>query len=402
MFIKLSFNFLVDYESFENELIYGGYNSDETAEVEEEVEVATDESLNEDKLGENINNKRKAVPESKGSIVKKVKYLESKLDAAAQSLNEIARLGQNNLISHPSYLECLPQEILFNVFSYLSNQDLYHISLMSQKLALAVFDQAVQAKILENHLVKNDWKHSTERLFQLSSYCGPFVKNLFLSDFHITQKKIVTLIVQTIENCPNLQTLNLSGFDIANKELKSVVSKLSQLAELYLVECPNIRDQELKTIASSLPNLQLLDLEGCKVKREGVEALASLTKLKHLSLCCRALTNQDLNIITASLTQLQFLHLSQGDYLTDAGLSPLTELTELEDLSFSECPQLTDNGLTHIVFHLSKLKTLKLYKCRHITNKCVLAIAFKVTTLKEFVINKCNKITKETIDLKKD
>ncbi len=98
----------------------------------------------------------------------------------------------------------------------------------------------------------------------------------------------------------------------------------------------NITDQELENLVTSASDLRTLNLVGCKnLTDNGIKLLSSLTKLKNL-------------------------HLSDCNQVTDAGLKHLASLTQLESLKLIKCRQLTNEGLKEYLTSLAQLQILHL------------------------------------------
>jgi hypothetical protein len=133
-------------------------------------------------------------------------------------------------------------------------------------------------------------------------------------------------------------------------------------------------DSAIPTL-SSLLNLETLNLSGCPVSEQSLQALAQLTDLKELDLS-RLFRHQgvvpsasplqgpsELRLSDAcllplvNLPRLRKLYLS-GNRITDKGLEQIGLMAGLDDLDLS-ATNVTDHGLVHLQ-SLSRLKSLNL------------------------------------------
>jgi len=131
-------------------------------------------------------------------------------------------------------------------------------------------------------------------------------------------------------------------WSITHLTLPETVQDLSDLrlfTGLQSLTIQNISGMDF-TILNQLPALQELDLSGCTISSNALEAIGSLTELRKLTLNGCALTD-----ITAfsQLTKLKEVHLS-GNILEDVGI--LSLLLELETVNLSNNPLTSIAGLS--------------------------------------------------------
>ena len=144
---------------------------------------------------------------------------------------------------------------------------------------------------------------------------------------------------------------------------------------------------------------------------------AALTALRTLDLSeCNAITDQGVRSLVC-LTALQTLHLSRTD-ITDQGLQSLSCLTALKTLGLYNCPGITDQGLQPLTCltalqyldlshsaafqslqslpYLTALQVLDLSHCDAITDQGVRSVSF-LTALQELNLQGCTDITDQGV-----
>lgn len=126
-------------------------------------------------------------------------------------------------------------------------------------------------------------------------------------------------------------------------------------SEQLVVDDHDFTDQEMASLAE-LDGLAELLVERGVVTDAGLQALAGMSRLRHLRLRGARITDQGAAKI-AELRGLRFLNLPDAD-LSDAGLERLTELPELELLRLGS-PRITDAGLAAVA-RMPSLKFLHL------------------------------------------
>lgn len=144
-------------------------------------------------------------------------------------------------------------------------------------------------------------------------------------------------------------------WSIASLELPETVTDLSDLVHftgLQTLSVQNISGMDF-SVLRQLKNLQELNLSGCTISSNSLEAIGALTELRRLYLNSCALT--DISVL-AQLTQLQELALASNS-ISDVGV--LSLMLELETVDLSNNPISSIAGLSTC----SKLKSVDLSGC---------------------------------------
>ena len=187
-------------------------------------------------------------------------------------------------------------------------------------LAVAVNDQGLVSPVIRNGYT-----------------VGGVVEAVSLSDSAVEQTVRETLSLDADD-----ALMSDVLWSITHLTLPETVQDLSDLrlfTGLQSLTIQNISGMDF-TILNQLPALQELDLSGCTISSNAMEAIGSLTELRKLTLNGCALTD-----ITAfsQLTKLKEIHLS-GNILEDIGI--LSLLLDLETVNLSNNPLTSIAGLS--------------------------------------------------------
>jgi WD40 repeat protein/serine/threonine protein kinase/Leucine-rich repeat (LRR) protein len=162
---------------------------------------------------------------------------------------------------------------------------------------------------------------------------------------------------QDLKELASLANLTLLSMDGSSKVTDQGLKALAPLKKLTILELgeTKVTDAGLKELAS-LTNLTRLSLKNTKVMGAGLKELAPLKSFQALNLQGAQVTDASLKEL-ASLTNLTDLHLGFTK-VTDVGLKELAPLKNLEVLVLNET-QVTDGGLKALA-SLVNLHTLYL------------------------------------------
>ncbi len=120
----------------------------------------------------------------------------------------------------------------------------------------------------------------------------------------------------------------------------------SQLSALNVC-CSNVRDAGLSRISRTTPHLVTLDLSSCDLSADVFEELTKLTNLTDLNLSnCPCITDCVLSTLACHLLQLRYLGLRRCHKVTDAGIGQLQKLPQLSSLDLTCCNKTTQKGRT--------------------------------------------------------
>ncbi|CAG8550353.1 14444_t:CDS:2 [Ambispora leptoticha] len=271
-----------------------------------------------------------------------------------------------------------------------------------------------------------------------SSRFTMFFKSMGL---HLTNINLLGTMASTqtvkiiLETCSDLKALNISycpkiSEDPFNPQI--VNSKVSNLQEIYLQECPAVSNSTLDYLLLLFPKLVKLDLrDNPKLTTEIFDGLGNFSELESAQLkllkneynimrpfdesfpyfvnsCSRiryfqfsfftSMTDSSIQSLTQAWYDLETLDLQGNIQLSDQTLRHISENCEkLRVLIIGQCPRLTDEGVNFIGNSPSGLRgSLEIFDISHnpnITNTSLTSIADNLTNLRELYISNCPMIT---------
>ncbi len=164
-------------------------------------------------------------------------------------------------------------------------------------------------------------------------------------------------LIETVERLPNLEVLDLGGCKISEEGLRHI-GRMTTLRRLHNM-ASEVGDLGLAHVAG-LKHLVELSVNGPGITVAGLVQLDGMTSLELLALAGCEITDAGLARLSR-MKSLRELYL-QCEQITDAGLAHLCELTELRVL-YGRTAQVPDAGLAHLR-RLTKLERLVLLGTR--------------------------------------
>ncbi|KAI9259289.1 hypothetical protein BY458DRAFT_440526, partial [Sporodiniella umbellata] len=256
----------------------------------------------------------------------------------------------------------------------------------------------VAAGFLKSANFRGSIQFNGQALRTLSDHC-PNVQVMIIKDCRNLSAASITCFLQKAKN---LRILDVSGLDtIKNSTLTTVL--LSKLEKLNLSWCRNISGQGLIPLISSCVHLRYLKLNGCpQLDDTTMETLGHhLPSLAYLSLsACASLTDTAmLSFLSASKTQsLCHLNLSSCARLTDTTLRYLAQYApHLTHLELAGCVPMTDQGFCYFSSRIKTLQLLDLEDLQQITGITVRSIANHQTRLERLCLSNCTQVADDAI-----
>lgn len=152
--------------------------------------------------------------------------------------------------------------------------------------------------------------------------------------------KITAAGLRYISTLPNLQALDLTVMRVPDGGLDEV-AKMRNLKHLSLYNAHNITNADIEKI-QHLP-LEFLDLSGAAVTNAVIPTLSKIKTLKSLRLSKLNLTDKHLEML-CQIPNLMVLHVAENPRITDNGLKKLENLKNLKALVLADCTGLTSAG----------------------------------------------------------
>ncbi|KAH8863989.1 F-box/LRR-repeat protein 16 [Schistosoma japonicum] len=152
---------------------------------------------------------------------------------------------------------------------------------------------------------------------------------------------------------PELKYLKFQAYHITDTALSYFSAKQrTNMHTMELIQCMDVTNQGIMTLAYTLNNLQILSLSGCsKLTDDGLDVICENLKcLLSLNLSwCSKITDSGLECIACDLILLKKLLLDRCTELTDLGISYLATMSSLQHLSVRWCVNLSDGSIPHLL-----------------------------------------------------
>ncbi|XP_078602854.1 uncharacterized protein LOC144876934 [Branchiostoma floridae x Branchiostoma japonicum] len=212
----------------------------------------------------------------------------------------------------------------------------------------------------------------------------------------------LTMLHIIVDNCPQLELVNVEGCDSIRDSCLMVLSRLAKLKVLNLSHCTSVTDDGVCHLVRHCPGLTSLNIDGIAwITDSAVQDLAaSCPSLRQLYLDGDELTDASIAAVTDSCPQLELLDISFCEGLTDHSVHNIPRLQHLRHLRLKRGFQLS----TAVMLHLFQSKTLggltylNLTECTAVNNGVVGRIAKCCPALRELHLCWCWDITEEGLE----
>lgn len=272
---------------------------------------------------------------------------------------------------------------------------------------------------ISQDLIKLFFQHASDKkrsqfFNSIKSFCLEEVKLKVSSNQAALSatSSFISHIISAIASLPNLQTLNLSNFNVISDEDIQIIAKsphMAGLQTLILSYCNKLTDKAAEAIAcSDFIRLQNLHIIGCQeITDNGIKAIAKSPHMKGLQtlrLSKSKVGDQGVKAIAESpfMEGLHSLILRKCSNLTNGGIKAIAKSpykAGLRTLILSRCTKLNDKGIKAITksHYMEGLRTLILSRCNNLSNYGVKAIASSpyMTGLETLKLSFCNLLTDE-------
>ncbi|KAL2936170.1 F-box/LRR-repeat protein 4 [Bienertia sinuspersici] len=212
-----------------------------------------------------------------------------------------------------------------------------------------------------------------------------FLRNANTVKLNFCSKLTSSSFFTMLKNCPLLNILEMEKTGMGKQEFAVSNANNPQIRALALSSNKTLSNDCLEKIASSCPNLELLDVSVCpSITRKGIgEIVRNCTRLRQLQMNgCGAIKSLG---IDAKLRKLEVLRAS-GSGLNDEGLIVIAKkCPALLYLDVMGCSGVTSKGIKEVVYHCSRLKEINLNWCRDMGRDIVAWMVFSRPSLRKVV-----------------
>ncbi|QCD97694.1 F-box and leucine-rich repeat protein 2/20 [Vigna unguiculata] len=205
---------------------------------------------------------------------------------------------------------------------------------------------------------------------------------------------LATMVEGWGRSCPRLQNIRIYSVQLSHTAVLALTAaQLRGLRMLSLVSGSDVTDASVAAIASSYPNLELLDLSGSSVSDSGISMICNVfseTLTRLLLALCPNVTSSGIQFATAQLPHLEIMDCGMTICEPDSDNSIADENNhhKLQKTSITNV-HLTNQKL--IIKH-SCLKKLSLWGCSGLD-----ALYLNCTQLKDLNLNSCTNLHPERL-----
>jgi len=241
-------------------------------------------------------------------------------------------------ITSTTTIDAVPQEIMIEIFKYLSNRE-------TRKESNREIHTDTLKDILSTCQVSKLW-------YELSWTYRPEID----ISFHVEDENARIFITRS----PSLHNLLFKDcYALTTPMYIEIFEKQRNLKRLDLCFCKNLTDEVLQQLWK-LPQLRYLFLSDAKITNEGLKCIAQMKNLHTLGLVSmQDLTDEGVKNLQPLVGQLEGLNLAYSSKLTDECITIISAMSKLVDLKMKQCDRLTDKGLLSLAV-LTKLQRLDL------------------------------------------
>lgn len=278
------------------------------------------------------------------------------------------------------WFECLPNELIVNIFKYLNRKTMKIIPFVCRRFAHLFHDSSLWPSIrVESKLLTLEGLHS---LLSCNPQC------LTLTDCVLeplpqepVQWSLSCLKCLRVQNCqvsdqdmarifeiaPNVVFLDCDSTPVGNTSLYTIARVYPHLEFLSLRMVRTFTDAALCAVVEACSGLVSLNLSWTSIGRLGTWAVTrSLPCLRDLDLCgCTELVNdQDIFQLLTTARGLRMLEISDCYEVTDASVYHMVaHCPELVAVGMSRSPNVTMAALTTLLLNKPTLRQVVMYGC---------------------------------------
>ncbi|EDO45889.1 predicted protein, partial [Nematostella vectensis] len=352
-----------------------------------------------------------------------------------------------------SAINNLPEDLLLNIFSYLTTPELCLASGVCCKWQYLCWDPVLWTSIkILNHQNSDINRVLRNTLTKLGSstqgYCLT-VRSIKLNGSELVSDKglgcisrfcidlehleligccCVTSkgIQEVLMNCSSLRHLNVAGCSCLNSicppsfngfsitengqflklrhldlsdcvafddmGLRTVGLSCGLLENLYLRRCTQVTDVGIRHIANNCRQLKELSTSDCyKVRDFSLKEMAkNIPTLKYLSVAKCPVSDTGIKYIGRYCVHLKYLNVRGCEAVTDAGIAFVVQnCLKLRSLDIGKCA-ITDSALNTIGIHCPQLKKLSMKGCDRVSVNGIKCIANQCCNIQYLNVQECN------------
>ncbi|OZJ06857.1 hypothetical protein BZG36_00144 [Bifiguratus adelaidae] len=287
----------------------------------------------------------------------------------------------------------LPREIQLRILSYLTPLQLIRVRCVSKDWQNLMMDGSLWSVIDARPFYE---MIEGERLVELGIAAGKFLR--------VAHFRQVCYALRTLSQyCPNIEYLDLTGCrSVSQASVACFLAQAQHLKHLDVSCLSSVNNYTLRTISMHCPQLESLNLAWCRnISSVGIQNIAKrCTKLLEFRLNgCLFLDEETCAVIGENLQQLRQLHLGGCTNLQDSAFEALMETCSdsITFLNLSQCHALTDAALKAISESCPRLSHLEIPGGLHFTDEGFTHLFHRVRGFVYIDLEDCARVTDRTV-----
>ncbi|KAJ5641712.1 hypothetical protein N7490_005712 [Penicillium lividum] len=306
----------------------------------------------------------------------------------------------------------MPLELKMEIFRYLTPQEIVRCSSVSKNWHEMCYDGQLWSKVDTTDYYQ---KIPSNVLVKLMTCGGPFVRDLNLRGCIQLREKWSSDGERISDLCRNVVSFSLEGSKIDKTSMHYFLLRNARLEYVNVSGLKSVTNSAMKIIAQSCPLLEVLNISWCQqVDSKGLRrVIQTCGRLKDLRASeVQAFDDQEfaqelfkrntlerLVISRTNLTDETLRILVHGvdpdiDVLTDR---PIVPPRRFRHLDLHHCTGLTDDGLKSLAFNVPDLEGLQVSQCPELSDASVIHVIRTTPRLSHLEVEDLDKLTNNTL-----
>ncbi|CAC5389876.1 unnamed protein product [Mytilus coruscus] len=309
---------------------------------------------------------------------------------------------------------CLPDEIMLQIFSFLSHADLVEAALTCKQYYRVALDETLWRYITvkkkhdmdDETLADIGHRHpvslaliqchgdniTAKGLRELFRECCETLRELNLCGCSRGALTGDCILLHASARCHNLTHVDASWCMVTDSGIGAISSSCKRLESLCINGCQNITDEGLETVLKKHgSSLRVLEMFGCfKITPKGIRYLAThCINLLTLNLGqCYKLKDSCISQLSTSLGRIECLDLRGVKHIKDNCIRYVVKnCPRLKTIVMANCPNISDVALLEISTYLSDIRVIDVCGCRNITDSSIRALSNNCQNLRNIDIS---------------
>ncbi|PFX24613.1 F-box/LRR-repeat protein 7 [Stylophora pistillata] len=351
-----------------------------------------------------------------------------------ESYDRILTLIRSQRDSDPVPYLCMPDELVLSIFSFLPHKDLVSCSRVCWQFYRISMDESLWKVIVvkKNNNITDEWlqiigqrrpvsltisqcrsdKVTAKGLRDLFRNCSDSLEDLNFSRCGGSEVIGESILLHVAARCQWLKSVDASWSNIGvslpewlpssyrpvykvcgkqtwqlitDSAIGSLVSNLPELENLDLRGCKHVRDSAVKKIVRHCPLITTLALANCPLITDVslAEIATNLPKIRSLDICgCSKVSDNGICALSKNCHRLELLDLTSTGVGQKSVLSLANYCSQsLCNLKLSFCTDISENTVVHLAKQCKRLTMLHLYGCKRIRNTSYLRLLNPALTI---------------------